>query len=135
VTYQTPADLSGWLRLTLGALSCLAGLSLFVTALFLFATRGRGTLAPWDPPVNLVVAGPYRFVRNPMISGVLLITVGEALILRSWVHAVWSAAFLLLNAIYIPLIEEPQLRRRFGEDYREYTRNVPRIVPRLTPWR
>jgi protein-S-isoprenylcysteine O-methyltransferase Ste14 len=135
VTLRAPADSSEWLCVILGVLLCLAGLALFVTTLFLFAKRGRGTLAPWDPPVHLVIAGPYRFVRNPMVSGVLLITAGESLILRSSVHAIWAGVFLLLNAIYIPLIEEPQLHQRFGEAYREYTRNVPRFLPRLSPWK
>ncbi|MFI5182692.1 MAG: methyltransferase family protein, partial [Thermoanaerobaculia bacterium] len=59
------------------------GLVLFVSSLHHFATRGRGTLAPWDPPRNLVVTGPYRFVRNPMISGIIFILFSEASLLQS----------------------------------------------------
>ncbi len=111
-----------------------AGLLLFVYSLRYFAVRGRGTLAPWDPPKNLVVEGPYRYVRNPMISGVIFVLFGEALMLRSWPHAQWALTFLALNAIYIPLLEEPMLRDRFGDSYREYCRHVWRLVPRFTPW-
>jgi protein-S-isoprenylcysteine O-methyltransferase Ste14 len=73
---------SAWtvLRMVAGAALLLAGLVLFVWSLALFATIGRGTLAPWDPTRNLVAVGPYRYVRNPMISGVGLILLGEALI-------------------------------------------------------
>jgi protein-S-isoprenylcysteine O-methyltransferase Ste14 len=110
------------------------GAALFVAALHQFATAGRGTLAPWDPPRRLVVNGPYRFVRNPMIAGVIFIVFGIALALRSWPHGVWAMAFLLINAIYLPLDEEPRLERRFGADYREYREHVPRFVPRLRPW-
>lgn len=99
-----------------------------------FATEGKGTLAPWDPPRRLVVHGPYRFVRNPMISGVAFVLVGEAMLLLSPPHAAWAVAFIVVNLIYIPLFEEPQLADRFGEAYREYCRHVPRLVPRLRPW-
>ena len=99
-----------------------------------FATLGRGTLAPWDPPRRLVVTGLYRHVRNPMITGVALILLGEAAALRSWDLLAWAALFFLLNMIHIPLVEERSLKRRFGDHYDEYRRHVPRWIPRLTPW-
>ena len=110
------------------------GLVLFGASLRNFALRGRGTLAPWDPPRTLVVDGPYRYVRNPMIAGVLFIVFGEALGLRSWAHLRWAMLFLMLNAVYIPLLEEPLLDRRFGDAYREYRRHVRRFIPRIRPW-
>ena len=75
------------LAVVTGALLFCAGLLLFVTTVFLFATRGRGTLAPWDPPSRLVVTGPYRYVRNPMIVGVIFIIIAESLVFRSWALA------------------------------------------------
>lgn len=110
------------------------GLLLFLASLRRFATEGEGTLAPWDPPRALVLRGPYRFVRNPMISGVIFVLFGEALALLSLPHGVWATTFLVLNLIFIPLIEEPQLERRFGDAYREYRRHVRRFLPRLRPW-
>lgn len=110
------------------------GIALFVGSLRRFQTEGHGTLAPWDPPRQLVVRGPYRYVRNPMISGVIFVLFGEALLWSSLPHAVWAMAFLVINLIYIPLVEEPQLRRRFGASYMELCRHVPRFVPRLRPW-
>ena len=110
------------------------GLLLFLSSLRRFATVGQGTLAPWDSPKHLVVRGPYRFVRNPMISGVIFILAGEAMLLISRPHAVWALIFLAMNLVYIPLFEEPFLRTRFGESYHEYCQNVPRILPRLRPW-
>ncbi len=117
-----------------GVLVFAVGLALFAASLHHFATRGQGTLAPWDPPKNLVVSGPYRYVRNPMISGVIFVLFGEAMLLVSWAHARWAAAFLLINLVYIPLLEEPLLIDRFGEAYREYRRHVWMFLPRLRPW-
>jgi protein-S-isoprenylcysteine O-methyltransferase Ste14 len=116
----------------LGLLS--VGVVLFVTSLWRFLTEGGGTLAPWDPPRQLVIRGPYRYVRNPMISGVVLVLFGEALLLLSWPHFTWALIFLGVNAIYIPLLEGPLLGERFGEGYREYCQHVPRLLPRLRPW-
>lgn len=110
------------------------GLLLFTASVRRFAVEGQGTLAPWDPPRQLVVVGPYRYVRNPMISGVLFVLLGEALILRSAAHFWWVLTFFGINSVYIPLFEEPQLEERFGESYRAYTRHVRRVIPRLTPW-
>ena len=119
----------------LGAVLLLGGAALFAVTLVLFVVEGRGTLAPWDPPPHLVVRGPYRHVRNPMISGVVFVLFGEAALLLSPSHLAWALVFLALNLVYIPLLEERGLRRRFGAGYDAYRRNVPPIIPRLTPWR
>ena len=118
----------------LGGLFVLAGLSLFLWTLYLFAARGKGTLAPWDPPTRLVVTGPYRYVRNPMISGVLMILAGETLVHGSLTLFGWFVAFLLLNQIYFMILEEPMLENRFGEEYARYRAAVPRWIPRVKPW-
>src|SRR6266481_8797210 len=73
------------------------GLVLFVASLRRFAADGKGTLAPWDPPSVFVVRGPYQFVRNPMISGVIMLLFGEALVLLSPPHGIWAVSFLVLN--------------------------------------
>jgi protein-S-isoprenylcysteine O-methyltransferase Ste14 len=112
----------------------IAGFSLFLWTLYLFAARGKGTLAPWDPPTRLVVSGPYRYMRNPMISGVLMILAGETLVHGSLTLFGWFLAFLLLNQIYFVLLEEPMLENRFGDDYRQYKAAVPRWIPRFKPW-
>lgn len=111
-----------------------AGLGLFAATVRLFASEGRGTLAPWDPPKRLVVRGPYRYLRHPMITGVALTLAGEALIASSSGIALWLAGFVLVNSIYLPLVEEPALVRRFGAEYERYMANVPRLIPRLRPW-
>jgi protein-S-isoprenylcysteine O-methyltransferase Ste14 len=123
----------GWWS-AIGALVLAAGLVLFAWTVRLFVQIGRGTLAPWDPTRHLVVEGPYRYVRNPMITAVLTILIGEALTLGNPWIAVEAATVFTINAIYFPLSEEPGLKRRFGAEYDEYARNVPRWIPRLRSW-
>jgi protein-S-isoprenylcysteine O-methyltransferase Ste14 len=113
----------------------LFGLALFTWCVSLFARVGQGTLAPWDPTRRLVAVGPYQYVRNPMITAVVAMLLGEALHLGSRVVAVWAATFLVFNHIYFALLEEPGLERRFGAAYVEYKAAVPRWIPRSTPWR
>ena len=117
-----------------GALALAAGLRLAVQTIRLFASVGEGTLAPWDPTLQLVVVGPYRRVRNPMITGVGLVLLGQGLILGSVAILIELAAFAAINAIYMPLMEEPGLERRFGPGYAAYKRAVPRWIPRREPW-
>ena len=120
-------------KITGGVLFSL-GLVLVVSTIWQFAVRGRGTLAPWDPTRKLVLDGVYRHVRNPMITGVFLILLSESLWFASWKLGIWAAAFIALNAIYIPLVEERGLADRFGADYETYKQHVPRWIPRASPW-
>jgi protein-S-isoprenylcysteine O-methyltransferase Ste14 len=122
------------LTVVAGALLVAAGLALWAWTVLLFARVGRGTLAPWDPTRRLVVVGPYRHVRNPMISGVFGVLVGEALAFGSSGLALWAAAFFVINTTYFIASEEPGLEKRFGEEYRDYRAAVPRWLPRRTPW-
>lgn len=110
------------------------GLSLMAWTIRLFATVGQGTLSPLDSTRRLVVLGPYRHVRNPMITGVTSVLLGETILFRSVPLFVWLLFGVLLNGIYIPLSEEPGLEKRFGEDYRAYKQNVPRWIPRRAAW-
>jgi protein-S-isoprenylcysteine O-methyltransferase Ste14 len=123
---------SGLWLLGAGLFAC--GLVLFGWCLSLFVRVGQGTLAPWDPTQRLVAVGPYRHMRNPMITGVATMLLGEALFFGSWLLVLWACAFVAINHAYFLLSEEPGLERRFGASYREYKANVPRWIPRLTPW-
>jgi protein-S-isoprenylcysteine O-methyltransferase Ste14 len=121
----------GSIATVIGCLALALGFGLFVATVRLFASLGRGTLAPWDPPRTLVVAGPYRRLRHPMITGVALALAGLALLTRSTGIAIELAIFVAVNALYLPLVEEPALVRRFGDDYARYMERVPRWLPRL----
>ncbi len=117
-----------------GVLIFLAGFALFAWCVSLFVRVGKGTLAPWDPTQRLVAVGPYQHVRSPMITGVVTMLIGESVFRGSRVLAIWAATFIALNYIFFLIFEEPDLERRFGEDYRRYKAAVPRWIPRRTPW-
>jgi protein-S-isoprenylcysteine O-methyltransferase Ste14 len=112
-----------------------AGLALFITAIRMFILIGNGTIMPWDPTRKLIVVSLYCYVRNPMILSLILLQVGEAVLFASYGIAVLAVLDFILNTVYFILSEEPGLEKRFGAEYIEYKKNVPRWIPRLTPWR
>jgi protein-S-isoprenylcysteine O-methyltransferase Ste14 len=124
-----------WIARSASLVLLAAGLVLFAWCVALFAREGRGTLAPWDPTRRFVLVGPYRHVRNPMISGVAMLLAGQALWSGSWMLALWLVAFVAVNHVFFVLVEEPGLVARFGDAYRTYVAHVPRWLPRRTPWR
>jgi protein-S-isoprenylcysteine O-methyltransferase Ste14 len=118
----------GWVPVVVGALAILWCYGAFLVI-------GRGTPWPFDPPRELVVTGLYGFVRNPMEAGFVLILFGEALLFESSALVLYMVAGFIWLWVRQVVIEEPRLRRRFGERYEAYRRSVPRWIPRLTPYR
>jgi protein-S-isoprenylcysteine O-methyltransferase Ste14 len=117
-----------------GGVLIVAGMCLLIITIGMFIRIGKGTLAPWNPTRKLVVTGPYRYVRNPMISGVIFILIGETMIIGSVYLVVMAGVFFAVNHLYFIFVEEPGLIKRFGEEYRVYKKNVGRWLPRFTPW-
>lgn len=104
----------------------ISGLIILLNCIYRFAKEGRGTLSPVDPTKKLFVTGLYRFSRNPMYIGVMLILVAEAVFLQRgslWIYL--TVVFFLFN-LFIALHEEPRLRRVFGDDYAKYCGKVRR---------
>ena len=87
------------------------------------------------PRVQSLIKLTYWTFSVGSITGVFLILIGEALILSVWAIGIWAIVFLIINMFYFPLSEEPGLRKRFGKEYEEYCKNVPRYIPRFTPWK
>jgi protein-S-isoprenylcysteine O-methyltransferase Ste14 len=115
-----------------GFVVLLLGLFLLLWCAREFFVFGRGTLAPWDPPKHLVVAGLYRFVRNPMYIAVLILVLGWSLAIGSrWLA--WYAGILAF-AFHLQVVfhEEPWLLRQFGAEWLAYSASVPRWIPRLS---
>ena len=117
-----------------GAVLVILGLVPLVESFGRFALVGLGTPAPVAPTKHLVVTGFYRYVRNPMYVGVLAIILGNALILEDSAIFAYAALVALGFAAFVMGYEEPILRRQFGAEYHEFCKNVPRWIPRLTPW-
>ena len=118
-------------RHLLGLAAIGIGVVLLATCIWEFARRGRGTLAPVDPPRELVVQGLYRYVRNPMYLSVTVIVLGEVLLTGSRPLLVYWAIWFVAANLFVIGYEEPTLRRRFGPAYERYRETVGRWLPLL----
>jgi protein-S-isoprenylcysteine O-methyltransferase Ste14 len=125
------SNLPGW-KLNFGILQHTAwvswgtGAALLLLSFWNFATRGRGTPHPADPPKELVAEGPYRFTRNPQYTGVMFILLGHFLWSGALTLLAYGALIFTLFNIFVRYYEEPILEQRFGESYRRYRQHTPR---------
>ncbi len=109
----------------------LLGFLLMVYSLAHFI-RVRGTPVPFSPPPRLVDTGPYRYARNPMLTGIFAQLFGLGLLLSSLsLFCFFTPLFILINAWELKFVEEPELEKRLGEDYRRYKKRVPMFFPRF----
>ena len=119
----------------LGFVPIIVGASIVLWCYWQFVFHGRGTPVHFKMPKRLIVKGLYRYVRNPMLIGVILIWAGEIVFYQSWVLLL---VLILVHFVVIyPLVlmvEEPMLEAKFGDSYRDYCENVPRWIPRLRPF-
>ena len=119
-------DAAGWA----GAALIAIGTAVYVWCAWDFGARGRGTPAPYDPPRELVIAGLYRFSRNPMYVGIVGVLLGESVVFRSVALAVYAAIVAIGFHLRVVLYEEPTLRRLFGERFERYKAATPRWLGR-----
>ena len=96
---------------------------------------GDGTPGPWRPVSNLVIEGPYRYVRNPMILGVVNLLLFESVFFESFPLLLWTILFFLGNLIYFKFFEEKELVKRFGGDYLHYKEHVSMLLPKVSSYR
>ncbi len=140
-----PWWLTGWeprpaffgLELTraIGVPLILISVPVLVSSFARFVLDGLGTPVIVAPPQKLVVTGLYRYVRNPMYVAIIAIILGQALLFGDKRLIVFAALFWLACHIFVTGYEEKRLEREFGAPYRTYRANVPRWIPRITPWR
>jgi protein-S-isoprenylcysteine O-methyltransferase Ste14 len=120
-----------WLRVVGGGVFFVGGLVLWISCLDVFSRRGHGTPFPLDAPRHLVITGPYRAVRNPIMVGELAVIWGEALFFSSLAVFIYAAVATLAGHLAVIYVEEPEVRERFGEQYEAYCRHVSRWLPWL----
>ena len=90
----------------------------------------KGTPVPFNPPPRVVDTGPYRYARNPMLTGVFVFLLGLGLCVDSFsLVFFFTPLYVLFNVWELKQIEEPELVKRFGEEYIEYRRRTPMFVP------
>jgi protein-S-isoprenylcysteine O-methyltransferase Ste14 len=117
-------------EVAVGGVAVLGGLALMLWAVVTFWNVGKGTPVPVVAPQRLVVSGPFRYCRNPIKLGACTAYLGLGALAVSLTAGVVMFAFALaLGTAYHKLVEEPELRLRFGELYEEYWRTTPFIVP------
>jgi protein-S-isoprenylcysteine O-methyltransferase Ste14 len=104
----------------------LPGAALLLRCVRDFYVAGRGTLAPWSPPHELVIVGLYRYSRNPMYVSVGVILLGWALAFRSQALLLYGLAVLIAFHLRVVAGEEPWLERKHGEEWRRYRSRVRR---------
>lgn len=114
-------EFSAW-----GLLPLCGGFVLLLWCVRDFYVAGKGTLAPWSPPRNLVVVGVYRYSRNPMYVAVTMMLAGWALCFRSPTLAIYAAGVVLAFHLRVVLGEEPWLARTHGTAWDDYKAKVPR---------
>lgn len=116
----------------LGFLPLLLGAGLYFWCAGAFTFIGKGTPAPLDAPKFLVKEGPYQWVRNPMYVGVLTMVLGQAMLFHSWGLVGYALLVSMIVHLFVIFVEEPSLRRQFGESYQMYLQAVPRWFPRFS---
>lgn len=105
---------------------------LFAGFLLLMATsvatfrRKRTSFLPFRPATTLVIAGPYRYTRNPMYVAAALLTIAFGLWLNTWWPIVLLIPTLVIIRHYVIGREENYMRRRFGAEYDSYAKQVRR---------
>jgi len=111
------------------------GMFLAIWSVRTFYTKGgEGTPGPWRPVSNLIISGPYRYVRNPMLLGVFFLLLFESIFFNSILLFFWFIIFFVGNIIYFKNYEEKELIKRFGAEYEDYKNKVSMLIPRLTPY-
>ena len=117
----------------LAVLPSAMGFAVALRCVWDFGWTGRGTPAPIAPPQRLVVVGFYRYVRNPMYLGFATGWIGLWVVFghANPVAITAVAAVAIAVHLFVVFYEEPTLRKKFGEDYVDYCRNVDRWWPRV----
>ena len=97
--------------------------------------RGQSRFDLFITPNQLIVEGPYRYVRNPVYLAMVIIVVGLSLVYQAWrvSDIVGTGSLFAIGHLAVVFVEEPATRKRFGEAYEDYCRRVPRWLPRLRP--
>jgi protein-S-isoprenylcysteine O-methyltransferase Ste14 len=130
---RMPGLLPGSLGVSIGVVLLVLGSMLCAWCVLRFK-KAKGTPVPFNPPTELIIAGPYVWMRNPMVTGVFTGLFGIGLILHSVsIVFIWTPLYILVHVIELKKVEEPELELRFGAAYADYKRQVPMFIPR--PWR
>jgi len=128
-----PSFLPEAVRIPLSLLVITAGVVVTFWSVYHFV-KVKGTPVPINPPPQVVKSGPYRYARNPMLTGVFLLLFGTGFCVNSFsLVCIFTPLFVIINVWELKKIEEPELTKRFGSEYEEYRNQTPMFLPRLKP--
>ena len=130
--YLAPPIPLGWFRY-FGVLLMLFGAPLAAYCSFLLLVPGKNHPVPYSSPEGMVVAGPYKYIRNPFMLGWILILWGEVVFLRSIPLLFYAVVLTLCVHFWVLAFEEPSLEDRYRDEYRRYKATVPRWIPKVFP--
>ena len=122
--FSQPFEYYQWIAIVI----ILAGVSIFLHCVYLFAKFGKGTLSPIDPTKRLVIRGMYKYSRNPMYLAMLMILLGETILLRSFNLAVYMFIIAIAFYLFVVFHEEPGLQSEYGYEYKDYKERVRRWI-------
>jgi protein-S-isoprenylcysteine O-methyltransferase Ste14 len=116
------SSVTGWTVAAIGLILTLISIAIFLKA--------KGTPVPFSPPPTLITSGPYRFVRNPMLTGIFIQLFGIGIALGSLsLMCVFTPLFIFINVWELKKVEEPELERRLGPAYTNYKNCTPMFFP------
>ncbi len=119
VLYFWPLSILGWFLI-------ISGVTVVAHLTLLFNVFGQGTPVPTEPAKKIVLESLYQRTRNPMYLCHLIIFLGEFLVFGSVLLTAYLALFWLAVNLIVIYWEEPGLKKRFGKEYLDYCRRVPR---------
>ena len=114
-----------------GLIPILVGVMLYIWCAWYFTFVGKGTPAPFDPPKELVIKGPYQYVRNPIYVFVALTLIGQAIFFGAPILVLYAVIAVTFLHLWVVVYEERSLKQRFGEPYQRYCARVSRWIPGL----
>ena len=126
-----PPFLFGPVNLVVGGLLIVLGMVFGLWSNYVQFTFGQGTPVPLMATQKLIVQPPYTYCRNPMALGAIAMYLGVAVLFGSLGAVLLVLLGAVSLAVYIKLLEEKEMELRFGQDYLEYKRRTPFLVPRF----
>ena len=119
----------GFVNIIMGVIAIIIGGFLALWTIIAQIKLASGTPFPMLPTKKLIIVGPFKYCRNPMTLGTIIAYSGVVILIGSYMALFVIIIFSLMLIVYLKLLEEKELEMRFGQEYLEYKKNTPFILP------